>query len=119
MPAAPTPSAPAQAAKPAAAPKAAPAAAAPQAASPAPAAQREASPAAATSGDEWTAVSGSHNRQQSRQVNGQQQQQQQEPSHPRGYIKNVQENIKGPEMKEKLSQFGEITHFDIYRAKVC
>ncbi|KAM0692458.1 hypothetical protein Q7P36_008661 [Cladosporium allicinum] len=119
MPAAPTPSAPAQAAKPAAAPKAAPAAAAPQAASPAPAAQREASPAAATSGDEWTAVSGSHNRQQSRQVNGQQQQQQQEPSHPRGYIKNVQENIKGPEMKEKLSQFGEITHFDIYRAKNC
>jgi hypothetical protein len=69
-------------------------------------------------GDEWTAVSGSHNRQQSRQVSSQQQQQQ-ESSHPRGYIKNVQENIKGPEMKEKLAQFGEINYFDIYRAKVC
>ncbi|GAB7330833.1 hypothetical protein MBLNU13_g02372t1 [Cladosporium sp. NU13] len=122
MPAAPSAApaaAPAQAAKPAAksAPTATPAQSSATASS-ASAAQREASPAAATSGDEWTAVSGSHNRQQSRQVNGQQQQQQ-EPSHPRGYIKNVQENIKGPEMKEKLAQFGEINYFDIYRAKSC
>jgi len=122
MPAAPSAApaaAPAQSAKPASAAKSAPTATPTQSsatATSAPAAQREASPAAA-SGDEWTAVSGSHNRQQSRQVNGQQQQQQ-EPSHPRGYIKNVQENIKGPEMKEKLAQFGEINYFDIYRAKV-
>jgi hypothetical protein len=124
MPAAPSAApttAPAQSAKPAAAAKSAPTATPTQSSATststsAPAAQREASPTAA-SGDEWTAVSGSHNRQQSRQVNGQQQQQQ-EPSHPRGYIKNVQENIKGPEMKEKLAQFGEINYFDIYRAKV-
>lgn len=119
MPAAPS-AAPApaqQQSKPASAAKSAPASAVAQvgpAATPAAPAQREASPAAA-SGDEWTAVSGSHNRQQSRQVNGQQQ----EPTHPRGYIKNVQENIKGPEMREKLAQFGEINHFDIYRAKNC
>ncbi|KAM0716166.1 hypothetical protein Q7P37_008680 [Cladosporium fusiforme] len=104
-----------QSTKPATAAKSAPTPAA------APAAQREASPAttntaaAANSGDEWTAVGGSHNRQQSRQVNGQQQ----EPTHPRGYIRNVQENIKGPELKEKLSQFGEIGYFDIYRQKSC
>lgn len=97
---------PAMPTKPSAAPSAPAAQAAPAAA------QRDASPAT-TSGDEWTAVGANHNRTQSRAAAPEPQQQA-----GRGYIRNVGENIKGPELKEKLSQFGELTHFDVNRQRV-
>ncbi len=106
-------------AKPAPKPTAAPsntlAAPTPQAAPSAPAAQREASPAEASQGDEWTAVGGSHNRNQSRQTNVTQQ-----PEGPqyRGYIKNVHEGVDGNALKAHLETFGEVTYFDIARQKV-
>ena len=74
--------------------------------------QRDASPAT-TSGDEWVAVGANHNRTQSRTAAPEPQIQA-----GRGYIRNVGENIKGPELKEKLSQFGELTHFDVNRQRV-
>ena len=80
----------------------------------APAAQREESPAA-SSQDEWTAVGGSHNRQQSRQTN---QQQQQQGPQSRGYIKNVYENVKDEDLRASLERFGELSDCHIARAKV-
>nr|POF02603.1 putative g3bp-like protein [Quercus suber] len=79
----------------------------------APAAQRDQSPAA-NSQDEWTAVGGNHNRQQSRQTNTQ------PPETPqvRAYIKNIREEMDAGALKAYLEKFGEITHFDIARQKV-
>ncbi|KAF2161763.1 hypothetical protein M409DRAFT_69567 [Zasmidium cellare ATCC 36951] len=92
------------------APAATPAAATPSG----PAAQRQ-EPAASDSQDEWTAVGGSHNRQQSRQANVPQPEQ---PQH-RGYIKNVHENVDYDELKAELEKFGELSYFDIARQKNC
>lgn len=64
--------------------------------------------------DEWTAVGGSHNRQQSKQTNAQTQEQQQN----RGYIKNVHENVDAAKLKAELEKFGELQYFDIARQKV-
>lgn len=90
---------------------------APVAAAPptAPAAQREeATSAESSQGDEWTAVGGSHARQQSRQVNSQQQ----EGPQTRAYIKNVHEGIEGNELKAHLEKYGEVVYFDLSRQKV-
>ncbi|KAK4507411.1 hypothetical protein PRZ48_001146 [Zasmidium cellare] len=96
--------------------KAAPSApSAPAAATPsAPAAQRQEA-AASDSQDEWTAVGGSHNRQQSRQTNAPQPEQPQN----RGYIKNVHENVDYEELKAELEKFGELAYLDIARQKNC
>lgn len=98
------------------APSAAPSApAAAAAAAPSgPAAQRQEA-SASDSQDEWTAVGGSHNRQQSRQTNVAQPEQPQN----RGYIKNVHENVNYDELKAELEKFGELSYFDIARQKVC
>jgi hypothetical protein len=85
----------------------------PQAAPSAPAAQRDESPAAGSQGEEWTPVGGSHNRQQSRQVN----QQQEAPSN-RGYIKNVHSGINADELKAALDEVAEVTYFDVAPEKV-
>lgn len=80
----------------------------------APAAQRvEDSPVDPSQGDEWTAVGGSHNRQQSRQTF----EQQQGPI-TRAYIKNVHEGITSEELKSHLEQYGEVSYFDVNRIKV-
>ena len=84
----------------------------------APAAQRDESPAGNNSQDEWTAVGGSHNRQQSRQTNQQQQQQQPQGPQTRGYIKNVFENIDSGDLRASLERHGELTYFDVSRQKV-
>lgn len=65
--------------------------------------------------DEWTAVGGSHARQQSRQVNAPQQQ---EGPQRRGYIKNVRDNTSGPDLREALEKYGKIVYFDISQQKV-
>ncbi|KAK5111097.1 hypothetical protein LTR62_005296 [Meristemomyces frigidus] len=77
------------------------------------AAPRELSSTPTSQGEEWTAVSSSHNRSQSRQVEqpvtaGQQ---------GRGYIKNVQDHVKLEELRAHLEQFGELIYFDISRPK--
>lgn len=89
-------------------------AAAAPAAPAAPAVQRDQSPAAASQ-DEWTAVGGNHNRQQSRQTIPPQPQ---EIPQVRAYIKNVREEMDAGLLKAYLEQFGEVTHFDIARQKV-
>lgn len=101
--------------KPAAAPTAPAAASAPVA----PAAAREEAPAN-DSTDEWTAVGGNHNRQQSRQVNNQQQHQPQQPAGPqrRGFIKNVNENVTLEDLKEALEKVSKVVDCDISRVKV-
>lgn len=126
MPAAPAPAssttgaaAPARAA-PAAAKPATPTSAAPSTTTPsaptAPAAQRQQQEGAGSdSQDEWTAVG--HTRQQSKQVNNNAAQQ--DTPQYRGYIKNVQENIDGNELKSILEKFGELSYLDIARPKVC
>jgi len=82
----------------------------------APAAQREQPATPATDAqDEWTAVGGSHGRQQSRAANTQQQEQ---GPQSRGYIKNVHEGIEFQDLKAQLEKFGETTYFDIARQKV-
>ena len=97
--------------KPAQAPSPAPASQ--QAATPptGPAAQREES--ATPSQDEWTSVTSSHNRQQSRAQNAQQEQAQN-----RGYIKGVHEGVDDQALKTHLQQFGEVSYFDVARQKV-
>ncbi|QIW96937.1 hypothetical protein AMS68_002455 [Peltaster fructicola] len=99
--------------------KTTPAASAPAAAPTAPASANAAAPtqdaATSESQDEWTAVGGSHNRQQSRQVNGQQT----EGPQRKAYIKNVQESIQTTDLKEVLEKFGKVSHVDISRQKVC
>jgi hypothetical protein len=99
--------------KPAAAVPAPSASTAPQTTPSAPAAPREPSPADGSQGDEWTAVSSSHNRNQSRQAN------QQEAPQSRGYIKNVHEGVDGAQLKAELEKFDELLYFDISRQKVC
>jgi hypothetical protein len=99
--------------RPAAAVPAPSASTAPQTAPSAPAAPREPSPADGSQGDEWTAVSSSHNRNQSRQAN------QQEAPQSRGYIKNVHEGVDGAQLKAELEKFDELLYFDISRQKVC
>lgn len=81
----------------------------------APATQRDASPAEGSQGDEWTAVGGSHNRNQSRQTTAPTQ-----PEGPmwRGYIKNVHEGVDGNALKAHLETYGKVLYFDIARQKV-
>ncbi|KAK3067538.1 hypothetical protein LTR53_015545 [Teratosphaeriaceae sp. CCFEE 6253] len=104
------------AAKPQPAPQSAPTPPAPTASGTAPAApappvnESTSSPAS----DEWVAVQG-HNRQQSRQQQGQQVEQGQN----RGYIKNVTEGVEFSELESHLKQFGELLYFDIARQKTC
>ncbi|CAK4028508.1 ntf2 and rrm domain-containing [Lecanosticta acicola] len=82
---------------------------------PAAEAQQETQPADAQ--DEWSTVTSSHNRQQSRQTN---QPQQAEGAQFRGYIKNVSENVDRNELENKLkSLFGELEYLDIARQKNC
>lgn len=71
--------------------------------------------ATSESQDEWTAVGSNHNRQQSRQVNGQQS----EGPQRKAYIKNVQDSVQTPDLKEALEKFGKVSHIDISRPKVC
>ncbi|KAI7056820.1 hypothetical protein KC352_g44299, partial [Hortaea werneckii] len=78
-----------------------------------PASQREES--TTPSQDEWTSVTSSHGRQQSRAQNAQQQEQPQN----RGYIKNVHEGVDDNALKEHLKRFGEISYFDVARQKNC
>ena len=85
----------------------------PQAASSALAAQRDESPATGSQGEEWTPVGGSHNRQQSRQVNVQQ-----DAPNNRGYIKNVHSGINADELKAALDLIAEVTYFDVAPEKV-
>lgn len=80
----------------------------------APAAQRD-DARGSNSQDEWTAVSGSHNRQQSRQANHVSQQ---EVQLYRGYIKNIQDNVDAAKLRAELEKFGELAYFDIARQKV-
>nr|OQO21048.1 hypothetical protein B0A51_11419 [Rachicladosporium sp. CCFEE 5018]OQO24253.1 hypothetical protein B0A51_08698 [Rachicladosporium sp. CCFEE 5018] len=110
------------AASPATAASPAPASNAATSAPAAPAAQPDDS-IATKSTDEWTAVSSTHNRQQSRaQVNGHQQQQHREPDNTpnsRGYIKNVTETIQHADLEAAMSKFGEFVQFDISRQRNC
>ncbi|KAI7285156.1 hypothetical protein KC345_g1881 [Hortaea werneckii] len=100
--------------KPAQAPAAQPAPTQQAATPPAgPASQREES--TTPSQDEWTSVTSSHGRQQSRAQNTQQQEQPQN----RGYIKNVHEGVDDNALKEHLKRFGEISYFDVARQKNC
>lgn len=97
---------------PAAAP--APAAAAP---SPAPAASAAAAPAEASPAkqeDEWTAV-GDHKKQQK---GAQAAAGAQEGPQTRAYIKNVSENLEPKELRAAMEKFGDITYFDVHKAKV-
>ena len=59
-------------------------------------------------------MGGSHNRQQSRQVNTQQY----DGPITRGYIKNVHEGIDTDALKAALEQYGEVVYYDINRLKV-
>ncbi|KAF7190125.1 putative G3BP-like protein [Pseudocercospora fuligena] len=119
-----TPATPAAAAAPATrpAPKAAtptapaqPASSSTSSAPSAPAAQRQEAQGS-DSQDEWTAVSSSHNRQQSRQANNVSQQ---EESANRGYIKNVSDNVEHNKLRAELEKFGKVAYFDIARQKNC
>ncbi|KXT14715.1 hypothetical protein AC579_6386 [Pseudocercospora musae] len=81
----------------------------------APAAQRQEAQGS-DSQDEWTAVSSSHNRQQSRQANSLSQP---EESANRGYIKNVSDNVEHNKLRAELEKFGKVAYFDIARQKNC
>ena len=97
-------------------PAAAPAAAA--APSPAPAASAAATPAAEASPakqeDEWTAV-GDHKKQQK---GAQAAAGAQEGPQTRAYIKNVSENLEPKDLRAAMEKFGDITYFDVHKAKV-
>lgn len=71
-------------------------------------AQREEPSGDAGQGDEWTAVGGSHARQQSRQTAYPQQ----EGPPTRVYIKNVNENVSTSELKSHLEKYGDFVYFD-------
>lgn len=98
------------------APSAAANSAAPAAASPTPSASTPAAAPKDAQDDEWTAVGGSHNRQQSKQINPTPV----EAPTNRGYIKGVFEHVPVEQLRAAVEQFGELSYFDVARApKVC
>ncbi|GAB7345187.1 hypothetical protein MBLNU457_3568t1 [Dothideomycetes sp. NU457] len=97
-------------------PAAAPAPAA--APSPAPAPSAAAAPAEASPAkqeDEWTAV-GDHKKQQK---GAQAAAGAQEGPQTRAYIKNVSENLDPKDLRAAMEKFGDITYFDVHKAKNC
>ena len=106
----------AKTATPPAAPAASSAAAQTAAAPSAPAAAAPQEAQTPESQDEWSTVTSSHNRQQSRQTNAPSQQ---EGPQFRGYIKSVSENVTKDDLEAKLkSLFGDLEYLDIARQKV-
>lgn len=111
-----TPAAAAKTATPPAAPAASSAPAQTAAAPSAPAAAAPQEAQTSESQDEWSTVTSSHNRQQSRQTNAPSQQ---ETPQFRGYIKSVSENVTKEDLEAKLkSLFGDLEYLDIARQKV-